>query len=75
MNDRWPFTVAAWLFALGALIPDRTYESRAEAISRYRFLPTSDHASEALRAHIASGKVKEYSRDDLGAGIFIMGGR
>jgi hypothetical protein len=29
VNDRWPFTVGAWLFALGALIPDRTYESRA----------------------------------------------
>lgn len=29
INDRWPFTLAAWLFALGALIPDRTYESRA----------------------------------------------
>ena len=29
VNDRWPFTVGAWLFALGALIPDRTYESLA----------------------------------------------
>ncbi len=29
INDRWPYTLAAWLFALGALIPDRTYESRA----------------------------------------------
>jgi hypothetical protein len=30
VNDRWPFTIAAWLFALGALIPDHTYESRAQ---------------------------------------------
>lgn len=29
VNDRWPFTLGAWLFALGAFIPDRTYESRA----------------------------------------------
>ena len=29
INDRWPFTLGAWLFALGALIPDQTYESRA----------------------------------------------
>ncbi len=29
INDRWPFTLGTWLFALGALIPDRTYESTA----------------------------------------------
>ncbi|MCB9869641.1 MAG: hypothetical protein H6837_07270 [Planctomycetes bacterium] len=29
INDRWPFTIGAWLFALGALVPDRTYESQA----------------------------------------------
>lgn len=29
INDRWPFTLAAWLFALGWLIPDHSYESLA----------------------------------------------
>ena len=29
INDRWPFTLATWLFALGALVPDRSYESEA----------------------------------------------
>lgn len=29
INDRWPFTLGAWLFAMGWFIPDRTYESRA----------------------------------------------
>ncbi|MEE2888433.1 MAG: hypothetical protein VX951_13465 [Planctomycetota bacterium] len=29
INDRWPFTLAAWLFGMGALIPDHTYESEA----------------------------------------------
>ncbi len=30
INDRWPFTLGAWLFALGGLIPDRTYLSQAK---------------------------------------------
>jgi hypothetical protein len=29
VNDRWPFTLGAWLLALGAFIPDHTYESSA----------------------------------------------
>lgn len=29
INERWPFTVAAWLFAMGSLISDHTYESGA----------------------------------------------
>ncbi|MHC4514244.1 MAG: hypothetical protein ACYTGW_05865 [Planctomycetota bacterium] len=29
INDRWPFTIGAWFLALGAFIPDRTYESTA----------------------------------------------
>ncbi len=29
INDRWPFTLGAWLLALGSFIPDRTYESTA----------------------------------------------
>jgi hypothetical protein len=29
INDRWPFTLGTWLLALGAFIPDRTYESTA----------------------------------------------
>lgn len=29
INDRWPFTLGAWLLALGPFIPDRTYESTA----------------------------------------------
>ena len=30
VNDRWPFTFVAWLFALGSVIPDHTYESHAQ---------------------------------------------
>ncbi len=30
VNDRWPFTCAAWLLALGSVIPDHTYESHAQ---------------------------------------------
>ena len=29
VNDRWPFTLGLWIFALGALVPDRSYESEA----------------------------------------------
>ena len=42
-----------------ALALRRSYETREEAIARYRFLPTSDHASETLRAHIAAFSVRE----------------
>jgi pimeloyl-ACP methyl ester carboxylesterase len=42
-----------------ALALRRTYETREEAIRRYRFLPASAHASETLRARIASHSVRE----------------
>jgi pimeloyl-ACP methyl ester carboxylesterase len=42
-----------------ALALRRTYATREEAIARYRFLPTSEHASEELRAHIASCSVRQ----------------
>jgi len=42
-----------------ALALKRSYPTRADAIARYRFLPPSERASEALRAHIASHSVVE----------------
>jgi len=42
-----------------ALTLRRTYASREEAVSRYRFLPPSEHASEALRVAIATHSVRE----------------
>lgn len=42
-----------------ALMLRRTYATRAEAIARYRFLPASDHAAEALRHSIAEHSVRE----------------
>lgn len=42
-----------------ALTFRRTYRSREEAIERYRFLPPSEHASEALRVAIAGHSVRE----------------
>jgi pimeloyl-ACP methyl ester carboxylesterase len=42
-----------------ALMLRRTYSTREEAIARYRFLPGSDHADEALRASIAAHSVCE----------------
>lgn len=40
-----------------ALALRRSYETRDEAIRRYRFLPASAHASEELRLHIASHSI------------------
>jgi pimeloyl-ACP methyl ester carboxylesterase len=42
-----------------ALALRRSYESREEAVRRYRFLPSSAHASEAIRRHIADHSVRE----------------
>lgn len=42
-----------------ALALRRTYATREEAVGRYRFLPTSDRASESLRSHIAGHSVRE----------------
>lgn len=42
-----------------ALLMRRTYASREEAIARYRFLPTSEHAREELRLSIAGHTVRE----------------
>jgi len=42
-----------------ALTLRRTYRTRAEAIDRFRFLPESSHASEALRAGIGAHSVRE----------------
>ncbi len=42
-----------------ALSLRRTYRTRAEAIERFRFLPESSHASEALRAAIGAHSVRE----------------
>ena len=42
-----------------ALSLRRTYRSRAEAIERFRFLPESSHASEALRVSIGAHSVRE----------------
>jgi pimeloyl-ACP methyl ester carboxylesterase len=41
-----------------ALAFKRSYPSREEAIARYRFLPSSEHASESLRASIAEASVR-----------------
>jgi len=41
-----------------ALTLRRTYETREEAVRRYRFLPASAHASEACRLHIAEHSVR-----------------
>lgn len=42
-----------------ALMLKRSYATREEAIARYRFLPASAHATEALRVHIATHSVRE----------------
>ncbi len=42
-----------------ALRLKRSYRSREEAIDRFRFLPPSDHCSEALRVAIATASVRE----------------
>lgn len=42
-----------------ALALRRTYASREEAIERFRFLPESSHADEALRRAIATHSVRE----------------
>ncbi|MEZ4282367.1 MAG: alpha/beta hydrolase [Myxococcota bacterium] len=42
-----------------ALSLRRTYRTRDEAIERFRFLPESSHASEALRAAIGAHSVRE----------------
>ena len=42
-----------------ALSLRRTYQSRADAVDRCRFLPESRHQSEALRRHVAEHSVKE----------------
>lgn len=42
-----------------ALAMRRTYQSREDAIERFRFLPESSHASEALRLHVARESVRE----------------
>jgi len=42
-----------------ALSLRRTYRTRAEAVERFRFLPESSHASEALRAAIGAHSVRE----------------
>jgi len=42
-----------------ALVLKRSYATREEAIARYRFLPASAHATEALRVHIATHSVRE----------------
>jgi esterase len=49
-----------------ALALRRTYASRDEAIARYRFLPTSDHAGEELRLHIASHSVQAEAEGRFG---------
>jgi len=41
-----------------ALALRRSYRSHAEAVDRFRFLPESSHASEALRIHIANHSVR-----------------
>lgn len=42
-----------------ALSLRRSYRTRLEAIERFRFLPESSHASESLRARVASHSVRE----------------
>lgn len=42
-----------------ALALKRSYATREDAIARYRFLPPSTHANEALRVHIATHSVVE----------------
>ena len=49
-----------------ALSLRRTYHSRSEAVARFRFLPPSEHASEALRESIARHSVREESGERFG---------
>lgn len=49
-----------------ALSLRRTYRSRQEAIDRFRFLPESSHASEAVRGRIAAESVREESDGRFG---------
>jgi pimeloyl-ACP methyl ester carboxylesterase len=49
-----------------ALSLRRTYRTRADAIERFRFLPESSHASEALRAAIGSHSVREEANGRFG---------
>lgn len=49
-----------------ALSLRRTYRTRAEAIERFRFLPESSHASEALRAVIGGHSVREEANGRFG---------
>lgn len=42
-----------------ALALRRTYESREEAIERFRFVPGASHVDEALRGHIARHSVRD----------------
>lgn len=49
-----------------ALSLRRTYRTRAEAIERFRFLPESSRASEALRAAIGGHSVREEANGRFG---------
>ena len=49
-----------------ALALRRTYRTRAEAIDRFRFLPESSHASEALRRAIGEHSVREETHGRFG---------
>jgi pimeloyl-ACP methyl ester carboxylesterase len=49
-----------------ALSLRRTYRTRADAVDRFRFLPESSHATEALRAYIGSQSVYEESHGRFG---------
>lgn len=49
-----------------ALSLRRTYRSREDAVARFRFLPESSHASEALRASIGGRSVREESDGRFG---------
>jgi pimeloyl-ACP methyl ester carboxylesterase len=42
-----------------ALAVRRSYRTRQEAITRYRFLPPAPHAAEELRRHVAEHSVRE----------------
>jgi pimeloyl-ACP methyl ester carboxylesterase len=49
-----------------ALALRNTYRTRAEAIERFRFLPESSHASEALRRYVAEHSVREEANGRFG---------
>ena len=59
VDAAWGSPPGARKSARRALSMRMTYATRAKAIARFRFLPSADHADEALRRAIAAESVRE----------------